>query len=563
LAAVVGRESDVDVLVGAADVDEAGVLDALDAGLISGLLTEPAPGRVRFVHQLVRDTLYTDLTGLRRTRWHARVATELERRRPSDLAGLAHHYAHAASPETARLAVTYSRRAAEAAERRYAPDACVALLRQALASLDQVAGVTDDEQVELLGQLVRAYIRAGQIGSARETRERAVAVAERAARADLLLAAFTAWSEPTPWQIHPYGFVDERAVGHLTALLARDDLDRATRGKLIAVLVGELEGEGDPRMEGLADEMAALAVGSEDPWLIGMALCTRTKDPAAALDPAEWTDLAGQLDRLVEAHDLVPYKWFRDYLYSKIAAAAGDIAALERYLDRAAELAETYRMAEPLTVTANGYAMLAHVRGDFAGSRRLYRENTEAMARHGSLHADVFRDFALFLVDVSETSDLASLEPAVRELHARYGALATDPLALVLAAGGDRDAAVRLRAGAGPLRYDYFWLLFATLRAMAVVATGAAEEAGELYELLRPYGGQLAGAGTVALVMRPVAHTLGELAALQGRTEQARADLERAVEVARQWGSDHWRTAAEKALAQVPAPPGWLQVDHR
>jgi predicted ATPase len=44
LAAVAGRESDVDVLVGAADVDEAGVLDALDAGLISGLLTEPAPG---------------------------------------------------------------------------------------------------------------------------------------------------------------------------------------------------------------------------------------------------------------------------------------------------------------------------------------------------------------------------------------------------------------------------------------------------------------------------------------------------------------------------------------
>ncbi|MGW0072327.1 BTAD domain-containing putative transcriptional regulator, partial [Streptosporangium sandarakinum] len=50
LAAVAGRESSVDVLVKAADTDEDGVMDALDAGVIAGLLDEPAPGRVRFVN---------------------------------------------------------------------------------------------------------------------------------------------------------------------------------------------------------------------------------------------------------------------------------------------------------------------------------------------------------------------------------------------------------------------------------------------------------------------------------------------------------------------------------
>ena len=44
LAAVAGRESPVDVLVKAADPDEDGVLDALDAGVIAGLLDEPGPG---------------------------------------------------------------------------------------------------------------------------------------------------------------------------------------------------------------------------------------------------------------------------------------------------------------------------------------------------------------------------------------------------------------------------------------------------------------------------------------------------------------------------------------
>jgi len=135
LAAVVGRESDVDLLVRACDKDEGVVLDALDAGLIAGLLTEPGPGRVRFVHALVRDTLYTDQSQVRRARAHARVARELEGLNPADLAGLAHHYAEAASPATARLAVDYAVRAAQAAELRYATVACAALLRQALASI--------------------------------------------------------------------------------------------------------------------------------------------------------------------------------------------------------------------------------------------------------------------------------------------------------------------------------------------------------------------------------------------------------------------------------------------
>lgn len=57
LAAVVGRDADVEVLVKAAGIDEPDVLDALEAGLVASLLTEPAPGGVRFVHALVRDTL--------------------------------------------------------------------------------------------------------------------------------------------------------------------------------------------------------------------------------------------------------------------------------------------------------------------------------------------------------------------------------------------------------------------------------------------------------------------------------------------------------------------------
>jgi predicted ATPase len=205
LAAVVGRDADVEVLVRAAGTGEAAVLDALEAGLIAGLLTEPAPGRVRFAHVLARDTLYGDLPRLRRGRLHARVAAAVEELHHEDFPALAHHHLRAASPGTAAKAVDYAVRAAEAAERRYAHDTAVDLLTQALDSQQQVPAGHDPpggdraaERADLFGRLLRAQVRAGAVAAARSTRERAVDLAESAGREDLLVGAFTAWTEPTP-----------------------------------------------------------------------------------------------------------------------------------------------------------------------------------------------------------------------------------------------------------------------------------------------------------------------------------------------------------------------------
>ena len=125
LAATVGQEAEVEVLVDAADTDEDGVIAGLEAGVIAGLLTEPGPGRVRFVHALVRDTVYADLTQLRLTRMHARVGAAIRRLRPGDVSALAHHYLRAASADSAEAAVGYAIKAAERADRRYSYDAAV------------------------------------------------------------------------------------------------------------------------------------------------------------------------------------------------------------------------------------------------------------------------------------------------------------------------------------------------------------------------------------------------------------------------------------------------------
>ncbi|MFD0568433.1 hypothetical protein ACFQ0T_03030 [Kitasatospora gansuensis] len=92
-------------------------------------------------------------------------------------------------------------------------------------------------------------------------------------------------------------------------------------------------------------------------------------------------------------------------------------------------------------------------------------------------------------------------------------------------------------AQAGPVRPDYFFKVFATFRAMAMVMTGETGGAAELYEALLPYRDAPPPAAGFTVAIRPVAETLGELAALLGREAEARAHFARAAEIAGQWRS--------------------------
>ena len=63
LAAVIGREFDVDVLATLVDTDEDTLLDLLDGAIAAGIVGEPEQqyGRYHFVHALIQHTLYQDL----------------------------------------------------------------------------------------------------------------------------------------------------------------------------------------------------------------------------------------------------------------------------------------------------------------------------------------------------------------------------------------------------------------------------------------------------------------------------------------------------------------------
>ncbi|MEW1840474.1 BTAD domain-containing putative transcriptional regulator [Nonomuraea angiospora] len=524
LAAVAGRESSVDVLVKAADTDEDGVMDALDAGIIAGLLNEPAPGRVRFVHALVRDTLITDLSRLRTARMHARIAAALEG--TDDIAALAHHYARAGSPK----AVGYCVQAAELAEARYAHDVAAALLTDAVTN-----STGPDERVELLGRLLRAQIRAGAVGAARQTRREAVEYAESLGRDDLMIAAFTAWTEPTPWQARIYGTVDRPIVDRLSRLLKRD-LTPSVRSRLLTAYVDELAGEDDPTVLQAAQEALDLAT---EPRLRAAALQSLARVHGDA-------ELCRELVAIGTEHDLPVYRVTGLINQAAVAAAANDPATTHQATTEALDLARTYRMPEAIAVAEITLATLALVEGRFADAELLYIKADEGMRRAGSVHATGILQLTLATIWLNDGTLGAHLDD-VRALHASLGDMTSDLLALALHANGLDAEAREVRASPSPIRPDFFFTFLTTLRAMAIIALNDRDAAEDIYATLLPHRNDPpAGAASLAVALRPVAHTLGELALLLGRPEAAADHFTQAATIADQWNAPHW--AAEARL---------------
>jgi DNA-binding SARP family transcriptional activator len=102
-ASVLGRDFGLDVLQRLGDVDRDELLDALDEAVSERAVVDVprSPGRLRFAHALIRDTLYDDLAPMRRLRLHERAGAAIEAVHGGDLSPhlseLAQHYVAAAA----------------------------------------------------------------------------------------------------------------------------------------------------------------------------------------------------------------------------------------------------------------------------------------------------------------------------------------------------------------------------------------------------------------------------------------------------------------------------------
>jgi DNA-binding SARP family transcriptional activator/tetratricopeptide (TPR) repeat protein len=184
LAALIGRDFDVDVLRAAADVGDDTLADGLDELWRRHIVrARVGAGTYDFSHGKIRQVIGDAVAPARRRRLHRRIAVALEQVHAADLepvsARLAAHHEHAG--DTAR-AVAWCRRAARAAMLLHARHDAVRLLRRGLdllATQPATAGrdMTELElRIDLLAPLVEV---AGYASSLMErTQGRALALAE-------------------------------------------------------------------------------------------------------------------------------------------------------------------------------------------------------------------------------------------------------------------------------------------------------------------------------------------------------------------------------------------------
>ncbi len=140
-AAVIGQTFDVTTVASVLDFGLDETIDALEKAVKAGVLREQGPGRLGFVHALVRHAAVANLSLTRMARLHWRVAEELERTTgdsSSQLGEIAYHYAAGASVGDAATIVRTAIAAGDDAMRRLAFEDGAQQFRNALDALDRM-----------------------------------------------------------------------------------------------------------------------------------------------------------------------------------------------------------------------------------------------------------------------------------------------------------------------------------------------------------------------------------------------------------------------------------------
>jgi DNA-binding SARP family transcriptional activator len=205
VAAVIGRDVELDLLTAAAGDDINTVLDAMEPAVVHRLLS-PLPDRpatFRFSHALVREVVADDVSALRGARIHLSVADALE-----SIVGdvddaaeiLAEHLWAAAAIGVGRRAAEALERAAAVAVQRYAFEAAEGMLERAVqlrrtapTALDIEAEVVATSRLLSIQRSIHGYASIAGSPHLRRAKE----LAKRAGRADI--HARLLWAE---WAAH-------------------------------------------------------------------------------------------------------------------------------------------------------------------------------------------------------------------------------------------------------------------------------------------------------------------------------------------------------------------------
>lgn len=540
-AAVIGRDFDLDVLLVVGGLEEARLLDVLDRAVASSLLRERSgrAGRFTFTHALVEHTLYEDLGATRRAVLHRQVAQALEERCGDDpgerLGELAGHWAAAVVSTDTAKAIHYARRAGKRASEQLAPDEAVRWYLQALELYGQAPGGDPAERCELLIELGKAQ---RQIGNPefRQTLLDAGHLAAELGDADRLCRAAIANNRGWTSQA---GVVDAERVQALEA--AAQALPRADprRARVLALLASELHFSGDPaRCRALAAEAVEIARGAGDPEALAYTLFNVTIALQTPDTLAQRREISAELVELVRDLDDPRLSFLAFAKCVTLGVEAGDRPLAESGLAAIRALATS--VPDPYSVCLGllHESAWALVQGDLQAAERLTMQMVEVGTASGQPDAAVVFGGQLSAIRYQQ-GRLGELVERVVQFAGEPDSLAAwrgcAALALIEAARKDEALELALAENFQTVPLDLGWSLGMFLWADVFSRLRLTGRAGELYELLLPFGGQLAC--TRSVVYGSIPWALGALATTLERYDRAEQHFAAAAEIEQRLGA--------------------------
>ncbi|MEV5408741.1 BTAD domain-containing putative transcriptional regulator [Thermopolyspora sp. NPDC052614] len=563
---------------------------ALDTAVRMRLLADD----LRFAHDLVRETIYGDISSARRSELHLKALSVLERRPGPDLAMLARH-AIAAGPPAAERAVRWASATARQSSARHAYEDAALWWRRAVDTHAALADADPAEHVELLLGLVRAQLDAGDGVAARRTRAEAVRAADGSGDPVLTARALTSLEAPGLWRLfNTYGDLELHTVRRIEdALAALPPGDSELRCRLLGCLGMELlDVKVDPRCDTASAEALAMARrlvarGEADARLLAVTLNARylsilTPERLAEVDAIgrELTELGlpgsellGHMilartrlevfdiegaDRaaeraavLVERLDL-PWPRFQHLLWTGARRLIdGDFAAADAAFAAAAEAGERLNLWHTQAVLASAVVIRTVLLGLIAP--RAGRSGPVAASAEGDFTALADSDFAAWQEEGvghpgsdapalggphAREFDVAS--PEIEDLILQFSPIPAHRQIMRVLFAHARDDAPALREavkdGWREIPWDFSGLSSLCCLGWAQLAAGDTAAAAATYERLLPYAGRLSF-GSSTFPVGPVGYYLGRMAPDPGA---ARAHLDAAAERCERAGLTWW-----------------------
>jgi class 3 adenylate cyclase/tetratricopeptide (TPR) repeat protein len=528
IAAVIGRDFDLDVLARATNSSHDDLLDILEAAAAVALVREIADGqgRYNFAHALIQHTLYEDLGPNRRARAHRQVAEALENLygdRPGARVGeLARHWFNATQPIDVAKAINYSRQAADAALGALAPaDA----LRYYARARDLYSQVDDPDPALGLDLAIGLGTAQRQTGDPafRDTLLDAARRAVELGDTDRLVAAALANDRGFASAV---GVIDADKVEVLETALDRLSPHEPDRALVLATLCAELTwGSPLDRRQALADEALAIAEASGDdativrvlnhvsfPLLVQSLLEQSLVRSAHALVRAE---------RIGDPGLVFLAAWWRAFT----AGRAGDIDEMDRCFEIVGSLAERLRQPTFSWLLAIVRAWRAQIAGNTDQADQLSTEAFQIGTDSSQPDAAIFFGAQQTMVSW-QRGTMPELVPLIEQMAAENPGLPTLVAALAMAhADADRHDDARhlleeFAAADFDLPLDAVWLTGTVMYAEASIAYRDPQYAAPLFDRLAPWADQLStDGGTTA--QGPVSHYVGGLATVLGRYYEA------------------------------------------